>query len=73
MLLLWMVLEGVGNRGKGGIPKWIADYEESYIDILRVVEDVVAGAFDHFAVCDYYFAAIVLFLLFISVSSECAC
>jgi hypothetical protein len=45
------------------IPERIADNEESDIDCVCVLENVVAGRLDHFAVCNDDFATIERLLL----------
>jgi len=55
---------------EGGIPKRISNYQKRDIDVLRIVEDVIAGTLHHLSICKNHFSSIVLLLLSISVSSK---
>lgn len=61
----------LAKGGKGcKVPKRIPNNQERNIDILRIVQDVVAGALHHLSIRNDDVAAIVFFLLDISVSLE---
>lgn len=45
------------------VPEWIPYYEECYVDLVCIFENLVARRFDHFSVGEDDGAAIVGFLL----------
>lgn len=58
-----IMLDIIGMADRGSLPEWVPYYEECDIELVGVLEDIIARRLDHFTIRNDDFAAIECFLL----------